>query len=106
MRRLFRGLLLLALIPFATAGTELAGWTPGVAREHCRSLAFLAVRRAEVKQLVYTQPARYREGAWTLKGFVRLAHAPNGMKSAPFVCTFTKSSDLFTIEPVSLATGP
>ncbi|GBF05058.1 hypothetical protein DAERI_030224 [Deinococcus aerius] len=78
----------------------------GAAREHCRSLAFLAVRRAEVKQLVYTQPARYREGAWTLGGFVSLAHAPNGLRRAPLVCTFTKDADLFSTQPNSLTLGP
>ena len=85
---------------------QLEHWTPNLARANCLSVANQAIRRANVSRLVYTRPARYREGAWTLTGVVFLTGAPMGLKTAPFICTFTVGSDIFETKPGNLTMGP
>ncbi|MBZ9750433.1 hypothetical protein K7W42_06110 [Deinococcus sp. HMF7604] len=104
-------LLVLGLFSALTLGygqvspSRLQGWTPRLARKACISLATLAVRRADIRQVVFTQPARFREGSWTLTGVLQLQYAPSGLTRAPFICQFTPGADLFEVVLVSLILG-
>lgn len=100
----------LLAVTLLSAGAEassrdLAAWTPREARGACAALANLAVRRASIARVVYTRPATFRQGKWTLRGVLRLTQAPGGLNRAPFTCVFTRNSDLFEVQPVSLTLG-
>lgn len=107
MRRTVCCVLLETLLQAGTEASsrDLTAWTPREARGACAALANLAVRRASVARIVYTPPASFKQGAWTLRGVLRLTQAPDGLTRAPFTCVFSKSSDIFDVKPVSLTQG-
>ncbi|MBB5233215.1 hypothetical protein [Deinococcus budaensis] len=107
MRRIVRCVLLGTLLSTGAKASsrDLAAWTPREARGACAALANLAVRRASIARIVYTRPATFRQGTWTLRGVLRLTQAPGGLNRAPFTCVFTQASDLFEVKPVSLTLG-
>ncbi|BDP41329.1 hypothetical protein DAETH_12980 [Deinococcus aetherius] len=105
-RRVLKNFLIAVAVLSGSAGADISEWTPRQARGACASLAAIAVRRASTVKLVFTRPATYRQGTWKLQGFALLTGAPNGLRRAPFYCTFTKGTDNFYIEPGSLTMGP
>jgi|GEM_PF-6012666 len=62
----------------------------------------LAIRRAVVEEMFFTQPARLEQGVWTLKGMLWLSNAPKNLKYASFTCRFTSHADEFSVDPPDL----
>ncbi len=84
-------------------GTDIRpGWTSALAREACLGLSDLALRRAVIEKLVFTQPARLHRGVWTLEGVLTLSHAPKNLKYATFICRFDSIGDEFSVNPPNL----
>ncbi|WP_146009481.1 hypothetical protein [Deinococcus planocerae] len=82
------------------------GWTPHDAHAACTAVANVAIRRASSVTVAFTEPGRFRDGSWTLRGSVRLQGAPGGLTRAPFTCRLTQAADIFEVSPASLTQGP